>query len=149
MAGQKGIWLVSDEAEVEDQRFVQMRSEQTKNPPPSIIFHENGTFVMQTTFGFDGEASRKMRAFLQGQKPELLHYQKFFEIGTAERAKESGTEKNYNMINGCVNNVPRKPRRIGGRWSVLDRLHIKWPSGGEKTIHRSRSKKETAKFKMM
>ena len=27
--------------------------------------------------------------------------------------------------NGCVNNVPKKPRRIGGRWSVLDRLHIK------------------------
>lgn len=26
---------------------------------------------------------------------------------------------------GCVNNVPQKPRRIGGRWSVLDRLHIK------------------------
>ena len=50
---------------------------------------------------------------------------KFFENGTAERAKESGTEQNYNMIDGCVNNVPKKPRRIGGRWSVLDRLHIK------------------------
>ena len=34
-------------------------------------------------------------------------------------------EQNYNMIDGCVNNVPKKPRRIGGRWSVLDRLHIK------------------------
>lgn len=66
-----------------------------------------------------------MRAFLQGPKPELLHHQKFFENGTAERAKESGTEQNYNMIDGCVNNVPKKPRRIGGRWSVLDRLHIK------------------------
>ena len=73
----------------------------------------------------DGEATRKMSAFLQGQKPELLHHQKFFENGTAERAKESGTEQNYNMIDGCVNNVPQKPRRIGGRWSVLDRLHIK------------------------
>lgn len=68
---------------------------------------------------------RGMSAFLQGQKPELLHHQKFFENGTAERAKESGTEQNYNMIDGCVNNVPQKPRRIGGRWSVLDRLHIK------------------------
>lgn len=34
-------------------------------------------------------------------------------------------KENYNMIDGCVNNVPKKPRRIGGRWSVLDRLHIK------------------------
>ena len=107
------------------QRFVQMRSEQTKNPPPSIILHESGAFVTQTALGFDGEATRKMRTFLQGPKPELLHHQKFFENGTAERAKESGTEQNYNMIDGCVNNVPKKPRRIGGRWSVLDRLHIK------------------------
>ena len=33
--------------------------------------------------------------------------------------------ENYNMIDGCVNNVPKKPRVIGGRVSVLDRLHIK------------------------
>ena len=125
VAGQKGTWLVSDEVEVDGQRFVQMRSEQTKNPPPSIILHESGAFVTQTALGFDGEATRKMSAFLQGPKPELLHHQKFFENGTAERAKESGTEQNYNMIDGCVNNVPKKPRRIGGRWSVLDRLHIK------------------------
>ena len=90
-----------------------------------IILHESGAFVTQTALGFDGEATRKMSAFLQGPKPELLHHQKFFENGTAERAKESGTEQNYNMIDGCVNNVPQKPRRIGGRWSVLDRLHIK------------------------
>lgn len=95
------------------------------NAPPSIILHESGAFVTQTALGFDGEATRKMSAFLQGPKPELLHHQKFFENGTAERAKESGTEQNYNMIDGCVNNVPKKPRRIGGRWSVLDRLHIK------------------------
>ena len=29
------------------------------------------------------------------------------------------------VLYGCVNNVSKKPRRIGGRWSVLDRLHIK------------------------
>lgn len=98
VAGQKGTWLVSDEVEVDGQRFVQMRSEQTKNPPPSIILHESGAFVTQTALGFDGEATRKMRAFLQGPKPELLHHQKFFENGTAERAKESGTEQKYNMI---------------------------------------------------
>ena len=105
VAGQKGTWLVSDEVEVDGQRFVQMRSEQTKNPPPSIILHESGAFVTQTALGFDGEATRKMRSFLQGPKPELLHHQKFFENGTAERAKESGTEQNYNMIDqensGC------------------------------------------------
>lgn len=53
VAGQKGTWLVSDEVEVDGQRFVQMRSEQTKNPPPSIILHESGAFVTQTVLGFD------------------------------------------------------------------------------------------------
>ena len=100
-------------------------TEKQRNLIYQIILHESGAFVTQTALGFDGEATRKMRTFLQGPKPELLHHQKFFENGTAERAKESGTEQNYNMIDGCVNNVPKKPRRIGGRWSVLDRLHIK------------------------
>lgn len=89
-----------------------------------------------------------MRAFLQGPKPELLHHQKFFENGTAERAKESGTEQNYNMIDGCVNNVPKKPRQHWWQVSVLDRLHISRPSGDKKTIRRSRSKKEAVKVKM-
>lgn len=56
---------------------------------------------------------------------QIAEKQSAKEALTAERAKESGTEQNYNMIDGCVNNVPKKPRRIGGRWSVLDRLHIK------------------------
>ena len=43
----------------------------------------------------------------------------------AARAEYIARMENYNMIDGCVNNVPKKPRRIGGRWSVLDRLHIK------------------------
>lgn len=68
---------------------------------------------------------KKIEKFLREQKPELLHHQKFLENGTAERAKESGTEQNYNMIDGCVNNNPKKPRIIGNRVSVLDRLHIK------------------------
>ena len=34
-------------------------------------------------------------------------------------------EQNYNMIDGCVNNNLKKPRIIGNRISVLDRLHIK------------------------
>ena len=37
--------------------------------------------------------------------------------------ERSSTKKS--VLDGCVNNVPKKPRRIGGRWSVLDRLHIK------------------------
>ena len=34
-------------------------------------------------------------------------------------------EQNYNMIDGRMNNLPNKHRKIGGRISVLDRLHLK------------------------
>ena len=121
VAGQNGTWLASDEVNVEGQRFVLMKSEQK----PDIVLHDSGVLVAQTIYGFDSSVMKKIEKFLREQKPELLHHQKFLENGTAERAKESGTEQNYNMIDGCVNNNPKKPRIIGNRISVLDRLHIK------------------------
>ena len=61
------------------------------------------------------------------QKPSLHqmeYYQKFYENGEYVRAVESTTEQNYNMIDGCANNLP-KPRIINGRESVLDKLRIR------------------------
>ena len=55
----------------------------------------------------------------------MTEHEKCLMNGTYERARESGTEQNYNMIDGCSNNNPKKPRVIGNRVSVLDRLHIK------------------------
>ena len=58
------------------------------------------------------------------QKPSLHqmeHYQKFYENGEYVWAVESTTEQNYNMIDGCANDLP-KPRIINGRESVLDKL---------------------------
>lgn len=123
--GQTDTWKVIDEKNVQEQRFVQLVCEQTKKQKPDIILHDSGVLVAQTIYGFDSSVMKKIEKFLREQKPELLHHQKFLENGTAERAKESGTEQNYNMIDGCVNNNPKKPRIIGNRISVLDRLHIK------------------------
>lgn len=125
VAGQKGTWKVMDEMKVQEQRFVRLVCEQEKRQQPDIILHDSGVLVAQTIYGFDSPAMKKIERFLREQKPELLHHQKFLENGTAERAKESGMEQNYNMIDGCVNNGPKKPRVIGNRVSVLDRLHIK------------------------
>lgn len=58
--------------------------------------------MAQTIYGFDSSVMKKIEKFLREQKPELLHHQKFLENGTAERAKESGTEQNYNMIDLCI-----------------------------------------------
>ena len=41
------------------------------------------------------------------------------------RSAEITEEQNYNMIDGRMNNLPSKPRKIGQRISVLDRLHLK------------------------
>ena len=115
--GKKGTWTVTDEKTIDEQRFVLMVSDQKPDLLPSIVVQSDGKFITSTASGFDNATVRKIR--------ELLHHEKFLENGTAERARESGTEQNYNMIDGCVNNVPKKPRVIGGRVSVLDRLHIK------------------------
>lgn len=115
--GQKGTWTVTDEKTIDEQRFVLMVNDQKPDLLPSIVVQSDGKFITSTASGFDNATVRKVR--------ELLHHEKFLENGTAERARESGTEQNYNMIDGCVNNVPKKPRVIGGRVSVLDRLHIK------------------------
>ena len=88
---------------------------------------------------------KKIEKFLREQKPELLHHQKFLENGTAERAKESGTEQNYNMIDGCVNNNPKKPRIIGNRISVLDRLHIKLEERKQKSQPHQQQQQERSR----
>lgn len=85
--------------------------------------------------GLDEDARKKILDYLHppliekpvNQKPSLHqmeHYQKFYENGEYVRAVESTTEQNYNMIDGCANNLP-KPRIINGRESVLDKLRIR------------------------
>lgn len=52
-------------------------------------------------------------------------WQKAYENGEYLRSAEITEEQNYNMIDGRMNNLPPKPRKIGKRISVLDRLHLK------------------------
>lgn len=137
VGGQKGTWTVTDEKVIDEQRFVLMVSDQKPDLLPSIVVQADGKYMTSTANGFDNATIRKVR--------ELLHHEKFLENGTAERARESGTEQNYNMIDGCVNNVPKKPRVIGGRVSVLDRLHIKQAERAKKdnaqTLQQERTRK--------
>lgn len=124
---------------------MQLVCEQTKKQRPDIILHDSGVLVAQTIYGFDSSVMKKIEKFLREQKPELLHHQKFLENGTAERAKESGTEQNYNMIDGCVNNNPKKPRIIGNRISVLDRLHIKLEERKQKSQPQQQQQQERSR----
>ena len=120
--GQTDTWKVIDEKNVQEQRFVQLVCEQTKKQKPDIVLHDSGVLVAQTIYGFDSSVMKKIEKFLREQKPELLHHQKFLENGTAERAKESGTEQNYNMIDvRCISLVSVFSRlKEESNWTLAD-----------------------------
>ena len=122
--GQTDTWKVIDEKNVQEQRFVQLVCEQTKKQIPDIVLHDSGVLVAQTIYGFDSSVMKKIEKFLREQKPELLHHQKFLENGTAERAKESGTEQNYNMIDNVLNNGAEKKEQeqTKGRISIKEKM---------------------------
>ena len=127
---ERRFFYVDKEELVEGVCFFMMRNEQRKDAVSPIVVDGKGVFVTDAPNGFEN-----VRAVLteyvhhaekkQQDMTEQTEHEKCLTNGTYERARESGTEQNYDMIDGCVNNVPKKPRRIGGRWSVLDRLHIK------------------------
>ncbi|BDZ76092.1 DUF4316 domain-containing protein [Claveliimonas bilis] len=67
--------------------------------------------------GFDEATKQKIHGYLQESESEaekknlkirLEHYQKFYENGTYEQSWKSGTEANYDMVDGQVNNQSRK-----------------------------------------
>ena len=70
-------------------------------------------------------------------KPVLESWQKSYENGEYLRSAEITEEQNYNMIDGRMNNLPTKPRKIGTRTSVLDRLHLKQAALNAKNLPQS------------
>ena len=104
-----------------------MRNEQRRDAVSPIVVDSKGVFVTEAPNGFENvraTISEYVRRTERKQQ-DVTEHEKCLTNGMYERARESGTEQNYNMIDGCVNNNPKKPRVIGNRVSVLDRLHIK------------------------
>ena len=96
-----------------------------------IVFRQEG---QQTAYYVDeGAEYRKVPEFTQP-----IPAQQESPIKTAEMT----TEQNYNMIDGCVNNNPKKPRIIGNRISVLDRLHIKLEERKQKSQPQQQQQQE-------
>lgn len=134
--GCAGTWMATEECVVEGQHFFLMQHEVYKGKAPSKVVDAAGKLVApEIRKGFDEDARKKILDYLHPPQAEKLvekktkphemeHYQKFYENGEYVRAVESTTEQNYNMIDGCANNLP-KPRIINGRESVLDKLRIR------------------------
>ena len=116
-----------------------------------MILSEDGAVVMNDCYnGFDEEARRNIQTFMQQQavneqerqkqqsqmqpnqiqqssesqkkKPELANWQKVMDNGEYLRSAEMAEEANYNMIDGLMNNTPKKKDKNAPRRSVLKRL---------------------------
>lgn len=106
--------------------------------------NESGKIVTETgARGFDQAAKQKIREYIYLQKPEkqnlepptqrLELYQKYHQNGMYERSQESGTEANYDMVDGQVNNQKRsienmkkqESKRPKKRTSVIKKFHEK------------------------
>ena len=58
----------------------------------------------------------------QKKKPELANWQKVMDNGEYLRSAEMAEEANYNMLDGLMNNTPKKKDKNAPRRSVLKRL---------------------------
>lgn len=127
ISGKPGNWMATDDIIIDGKQFYLMEHQEYHRQVAYIILDSYGKMIMEE---------------YQKYKERLEHYQKFFENGTYERSWESGTEENYNMVDGQVNNlksaeekrVERKPaqrpeqsskKKPKKRESVIKRLREK------------------------
>lgn len=136
--GKKGTWLAQDYILMNEKKWFLMEHEEYGTRAAYVILSEDGAVVMNDCYnGFDEEARRNIQNFMQQQmqpnqtqqlpeqqkkKPELANWQKVMDNGEYLRSAEMAEEANYNMIDGLMNNTPKKKNKNAPRRSVLKRL---------------------------
>ena len=134
--GKEGSWLAYDSIIIDGREFFLMEHMTYGAQAANVVLDSEGSMVADPVFhGFDEAVKQQIREYLHPQKEEpakgkqekapLENWQKSYENGEYLRSAEMTEEQNYNMIDGRMNNLPSKPRKIGNRISVLDRLHLK------------------------
>lgn len=134
--GKEGSWLAYDSIIIDGREFFLMEHTVYGAQAANVVLDSAGNMVADNVFhGFDGTVKQQIWEYLhppakepepeKTKKPVMENWQKAYENGEYLRSAEITEEQNYNMIDGCMNNLPNKPRKIGGRISVLDRLHLK------------------------
>ena len=143
--GREGNWMVADDIIIDGKQFYLMEHQKYRGLVASVIIDSYGKMVVEECAnGFDEVAKKKIFEFVhpdeknqqsvKQQKARLEICQKYYQNGTYERSRESGTEANYDMVDGCVNNEKKvavqpiqtmdakKPKK---RTSVIKKLHEK------------------------
>lgn len=120
--GLQGSWMATDEIVVDGKQFFLMESENQHRKTYAVVVDDQGhSVVKRADNGFDENALQQIRGYLNGQNPVVDHtrtpdgkikleiWQKYHENGEYLRSVESGTEQNYNMIDGISNNKRQTP----------------------------------------
>lgn len=134
--GKRGSWLAYDSIIIDGREFFLMEHQTYGKEAANVVLDEDGKVVVDQVYnGFDETVKKQIREYLnptpsvpeleKQKKPPMENWQKAYENGEYLRSAEITEEQNYNMIDGRMNNTPPKPRKIGNRISVLDRLHLK------------------------
>ena len=134
--GKEGSWLAFDSIIIDGKEFFLMEHTTYGSDAAWVVLDEDGKLVVDNVYnGFDEAVQKEIQEYLnpvqiiaepqKQENPPLENWQKSYENGEYLRSAEITEEQNYNMIDGRMNNLPSKPRKIGQRISVLDRLHLK------------------------
>ena len=154
--GKKGNWIATDTIIINGKQFYLMEHQVYRDQAQGVILDAYGKMVVEECKKFDEKTKQKIHDYIQQQVPlnpidqlkqdgklRLEHYQKFYQNGTYERSRESGTEANYDMVDGLVNNQKKNLEKISDarnnkqtsrnqqnnkpkkRRSVIKRLHQK------------------------
>ena len=117
----KGSWMATDETIIDGKQFFLMESETYGWSAAYAVVDDQGRKVAEDTYnGFDDRTLQQIRSYLNAPQAAVDHtrtldgkiileiYQQYFENGEYLRSAESGTEQNYNMIDGIANNKRTK-----------------------------------------
>ena len=155
--GKAGKWDTFDEIIIDGNFFYLMENQKYRGDASAVVLDAYGKMIAEDVMhGFDEPTKQKIRDSLKQpeiqKKPEpemvqterMLIWQKYLQNGTWERRSESGTEANYDMVDGRVNNhpvgqkpvekepekqkseiQPKRKKKPKKRTSVIRRLHQK------------------------
>ena len=153
ISGKPGNWMATDDIIIDGKQFYLMEHQEYHRQVAYIILDSYGKMIMEECRnGFDEKTKQKLHEIMkapeqreqkyQKYKDRLEHYQKFFENGTYERSWESGTEENYNMVDGQVNNLKNAEEKSVERKPAqkLYQSSKKKPKKRESVIKRLREK---------
>lgn len=134
--GKEGEWIATDSIIIDGKQFFLMEHQIYRNKVAAVILDSYGKMVVaECNHQFDEKVKQQIHSYVnKKEQPEktntdavsrLEHYQKFYVNGTYERSRESGTEVNYNMIDGQVNNQKKEAEKPKKKTSVLKKLREK------------------------